>query len=85
MCIVLKPFAFVENELTRKYSSVEKITVTTLEKYMHLLTKKVEKVIARDLPDKFALITDGWTSGSTHFLGVVACYPSLNKTCGPIV
>ena len=79
VCMDLKPFAFVENELTRKYSSLEKITVTTLEKYMHLLTNKVEKVIARDLPDKFALITDGWTSGSTHFLGVVACYPSHDQ------
>ena len=79
VCMDLKPFAFVENELTRKYSCLEKSTITTLEKYMHLLTNKVEKVIARELPDKFVLIVDGWTSGSTHFLGVVACYPSHDQ------
>ena len=79
VCMDLKPFAFVENELTRKYSCLEKITITTLEKYMHLLTNEVEKVHARELPDKIALMIDGWIRGSTHFLGVVACYPSHDQ------
>ena len=59
VCMGLKPFAFVENDLRRKYSCLEKITITTLENYMQLLTSKIEKVIARELPDKFSLMIDG--------------------------
>merc|ERR1712062_685144 len=47
ICMELKPFAFVESEYTRKYSKLEKISRHTLEKYMHLLSVKVEQEIAR--------------------------------------
>ena len=70
VCMDLKPFVFEENELTRKNSCLQKLAVTTLEKHMHLLTKKD---IARELPDIFALMIDAWTSERTHVLGVVAC------------
>ena len=46
-----------------------------MEKYLHLTATTVEKRIARELPENFAVMVDGWTTGSTHFLGVVACYP----------
>ena len=68
VCMELKPFSFVESSLTRKYSSLDKISVHTLEKYMHLVSDRVEKEIAKELPDIFALVVDGWTEASSHFV-----------------
>ena len=50
VCMELKPFSFVESSLTRKYSSLDKISVHTLEKYMHLVSDRVEKEIANNTP-----------------------------------
>lgn len=75
-CCGLKPFSFVENELTRTYTSLTLISEKTLKKYMNLLTKEVEKKITNLLPSKFCLVLDGWTKKSTHFVGVFASYYS---------
>ena len=79
VCINLKPFSFVEDELTRKYSKLGNVSRNTLEKYLHLTATTVEKRIARELPESFAVMIDSWTTGSTHFLGAVACYPCPSK------
>ena len=75
VCVGLKPFNFVSDSLTRKYTNLEPISVNTLKKYMDLLVKRVEKKIAQTLPEKFALIIDAWTANSTHFVAVFASYP----------
>ena len=45
---------------------------------MDLVTREVEKKIGDLLPSKFALVLDGWTKNSTHFLGVFASSASPN-------
>ena len=70
VCINLKPFSFVEDELTRKYTKLENVSRNTLEKYLHLTATTVEKRIARELPESFAL----WLMA-----GLVACYPCPSK------
>ena len=37
------------------------------------------KKISHDLSDKFVLVIDGWTHGSTHFIGLFASYKDNNK------
>ena len=69
----LKSFSSVESSLTRKYSSLDKISVHILEKYMHIVFDRVEKDIAEKLPDTFALIVDGWTEDYT----LAQCYPNV--------
>ena len=44
------------------------------------ITKQVERKIQEALPSKFALAIDGWSSHSTHFLGVFAVYTSDTET-----
>ena len=66
----LKPFEFVESDLKRKYTNLQPICRKTLMKYMHLTTLEVEKAITKSLPDRFALLLDGWIHHSTHFLAV---------------
>ena len=46
---------------------------------MHLVSDRVEKEIAKELPDIFALIVDGWTEASSHFVGVMASYPGKHE------
>ena len=74
ICMELRPFSFVESEYVKKNVKLEAISKNTLQKYMHLLTKKVEQEIIKAMPEKIALIVDGWTSGSTHYLGVMASF-----------
>ena len=46
---------------------------------MGLVTKQVEKGIAAELTEKLALIFDGWSKQSTHFVGVFAAIPSTDN------
>ena len=46
----LKPFEFVESDLTRKYTNLQPICQKTLMKYMHLTTLEVEKAITKSSP-----------------------------------
>ncbi len=56
------------------------INVETLMKYMKKTHgKNVEEKIGRLLPDKFALIFDGWTKRDTHYLGIFATYTSKSE------
>ena len=56
-----------------KFSNMDK---DTLMRYLGVLTTIVETKISRTLPDTFSLIFDGWTHITTHYLGVLASWPS---------
>jgi len=79
VCIGLKPFSFVEETLTRRYSNLAPITAPTLKKYMEKVTKAVERAISQELPNRFALAIDGWTKSSTHFIAIFATYPKQDS------
>ena len=68
----LKPLSFVEEPLTREYSKFNKISRNTLILDMEKITKVVEEKISSSLPNKFAIVIDGCTSGSKHFVGIFA-------------
>ena len=70
----LKPFSFVKEPLTREYSKLEKISRNTLIIHIDKLTEVVDEKKSSSLPNKFADVIDGWTSGSTHFVGNFASY-----------
>ena len=61
VCCELKPFSFIESELTRKNVKLQPISMKTFLKYMNLVTKKVESTIAAAIPEKFAIMMDGWS------------------------
>ena len=76
ICGELKPFSFVDSEYTRKYTNLNPITRTTFMKYLKLVTEKCEKEIAKELPNKFAIAFDGWSSHGEHYVGVFAIIPN---------
>ena len=43
---------------------------------MNLLTKKVEVEIANVIPENFAIVFDGWSNGSTHYVALFVSYPN---------
>jgi hypothetical protein len=47
-------------------------------KYLGLVAAKVEKSISRKLPSKFGLVIDGWSDSSVHYVGLFACFHSIN-------
>ena len=71
------PFSFVNDELTRKYSNLEKICRQTFVKYVQELTRKFEEKVSAELLNRFVLVIDGWTDAPTsnHYLAVFASYP----------
>ena len=73
----LLPFQIVKNEYFRKHVNCNHISVNTLKKYMTKLTNAVELKISASLPDKFALVFDGWSSKDTHYVSIFATYPSF--------
>ena len=70
----LKPFNFVEDPLNRENSKLDGISRNTLIKHLELLTLSVEKKISQKIESKFALVMDGWSTGSTHYLALFAVF-----------
>ena len=75
----LRPFSFVEEERTRRYTNLKPVCSKTLKSKMSLLTEEVERKITAMLPEQFALIFDGWSKSSTHFVALFASYPDRNE------
>lgn len=78
----LLPFSFCERPAARKYTRLSPIAVETLMSAINLLTVKVEEKIKKLLPDVFAVIFDGWSSGGSHYLSVFATWPDSNLSSG---
>ena len=62
----------------REHVKYDPISLKSFMRYLPLITESVDKKISDMLPDQFAIILDGWFSGSTHFLAVFASFPYNN-------
>ena len=78
-------FLFCEKELTQKNSNLKPISVTTLKKYLFKVVEAVEKKITVKVATAplFALLFDGWTENSTHFVGLFIVYPGKEPSDDP--
>jgi hypothetical protein len=69
------PFSHVSKEKVRRYSNLAHISRTTLMKYLDQLAFDCEGVLIGKVPDRFAIIFDGWDDGnSTNYLGIFVTY-----------
>jgi hypothetical protein len=70
------PLTFCEKELTRSNTNLPKISTKTLKKYLLKLVVVVEKQITSlvDTAPAYALIFDGWSEDSTHFIGLFVAF-----------
>ncbi|KAH9134716.1 hypothetical protein AeRB84_019593 [Aphanomyces euteiches] len=72
--------SFADNELTHKNSSLKKMTSKTLKTYGFKLVEMVERQMFVDMGNSpFALVFDGWSVDSTHFVGLLAFYTTSGE------
>lgn len=71
----LLPFSFCDKPCITRNMREPSIAVNTLKKYMIALTTLVESKISDILPDKFAVVLDGWSAGDTHYIAIFATFP----------
>ena len=50
-------------------------------KYLNLVTEATEKKISKQLPCKFALMFDGWSHMSTHYVAIFASFNGPDEKC----
>ena len=74
----LKPFSDVESAVVRESMRFKPMSLSTFMRYLPRLVALVEKKISNLLPNKFAIVFDGWTAGTTHYLGVFASFTAHN-------
>ena len=77
--VVMKnqPFEIVEDELTRKMTKWKSISVTSLRKYLYLVTEAVEIILKEELPESFGIVFDGWTERNRHYIAIFASYSKM--------
>lgn len=66
--MMMLPFSFCDNPLARVHMRRDSMSTNTLMKYLTSVTQIIERKIAVLLLDMFALVFNGWTSGSTRYL-----------------
>jgi hypothetical protein len=71
------PLQFVNNQKNRDYTRLDSICYETLRKYILILSEEVALILSEKLPNKFALMFDGWDNGhSEHYVAIYAIFPS---------
>lgn len=70
-----KPLTDADNPLIRDFGKAHgTVSSKTLRKNILSLYEVLQNTIEKKLPDHFALVFDGWTSGTTHFTAIIACF-----------
>ena len=66
--------SFVNCPYTREIARLKPISALTLRCHIISLLAQVKEALSRELPSKFAVVFDGWTEGTQHYIGVAAAY-----------
>jgi hypothetical protein len=72
-----QPLSIADDPLTREGMRYRSVKSKLIRQNTMLLCKEMQASIKQTLPDKFALIFDGWTQGSIHSIGVPASYVTM--------
>lgn len=69
------PVSEVDNHLTRSMSSWKPVSSKTLKEDMKKCSESVGVLIESELGKLFGVMWDGWTHGTTHYVGIYGvCY-----------
>lgn len=68
------PISITDCPHTRRLARWQPVSSKTVRKHIISLMAVVKGVIRHRLPDKFAIIFDGWTEGTDHYIGISASY-----------
>lgn len=73
------PFPFCENDLTRRYSKLDKICDDTPVRGVDAVILELEATLGSYMPAIFCIIFDGWSHKPEHSVGVFAVFEHDNK------
>jgi hypothetical protein len=73
------PLSIVDCPLTRSAVRFKPVTSKLLRKHILSLCSIMKDDVKKKIPNRFAIIFDGWTEGTAHYIGVSASY-SLSST-----
>ena len=79
--------AFCEKDFTRGNTKLDPISVKTLKKYLFKVVKAVERKVSVKamFAPAYALVFDGWSEASKHFIGLYIVYPAKVDDADPIM
>ena len=70
-----QPISLVDCPATRRLAKLKPVSSKSVRKHiLSLMTVVKEHIKHRLLPAKFALVFDGWTEGTDHYIGIWASY-----------
>ncbi len=72
-------FNIVQNKVFRRNFKQKPTSLSSLMRILPKLTQVVEEKISSTLPDDIALIFDGWSASSTHYIALFASFPVNNE------
>lgn len=72
----LQPFAFVENNMFWRHFKYDSISQNKFLSYVKKMTTHFENKIQEAFPDPYPVLSGGWTTNNTHYVGVIATFPS---------
>ena len=68
------PISIVECPHLRRLAKLKPVSVKSVRKHILSLKAVVQEEVKMRLPSKFAIIFDGWTEGTDHYIGIWASY-----------
>ena len=80
--------AFCEKDLTQGNANLEAVSVKTLKNYLFKVVKAVEKKIfatAMALATLYALVFDGWSEATKHFINMYIVFPAKKVDADPVL
>lgn len=73
-CVGFALVFFLSAERIRRNFRHNSISVDTLMQYLSWMTKYVKFKMKETLPQLFAVVSDGWSGGDTHYVAVYATF-----------
>lgn len=73
------PISIVECPHLRRLAKLKPVSIKSVRKHILSLKAIVQEEIKVRLPSKFAIIFDGWTEGTDHYIGIWASYNSIDN------
>lgn len=68
------PLSFVDRRLVRKNAAMTPICEKTLVQYLRGVYAAVQERVVLELPSRFGIVLDGWTSHSRHYVALFAVF-----------
>ncbi len=73
------PISIVDCPHTRRITILKAVSSKSVRKHILYLVMLARQQVRLRLPGKFALIFDGWTEGTDHYIGIWVSYNAIDN------